>query len=332
MLANAAAGAHRSRELTSQVSTWLRELGDLSPPSSNPTDAPQLPGEADGWNLSPSVVERWCVGDGALPGATAATQPSGRSSTPGRLTSSLDAAGIDPVTPESPALLLWQPPELPPRGGDSEGPDLPTLAWAGASDPASWLPIMQRWQHQQHVQQLEIQEIQRREAALTAQRDESDGLTVLRNDPRASKRPKHAAAPSTTIESGSTTPDIVDGPPTPRAAKAAEPLQQQTTPKRYRCPLDGCGRCFSTSTGLHTHTGWHRRKTLTDSGAYEERAHPCKKTVNVMGSDGTITAKPIFCCAQDGCAREFPSRAALATHAGWHRRQRSASASPHAEV
>jgi hypothetical protein len=42
-------------ELTHQVSAWLRELGQFG------LDASAA--EADGWDLSPSVVARWCVGD-----------------------------------------------------------------------------------------------------------------------------------------------------------------------------------------------------------------------------------------------------------------------------
>ena len=311
-------------ELTHQVSAWLRELGQFG------LDASAA--EADGWDLSPSVVARWCVGDTSDDGALPPLAVAASAAAAAAALSLTAAPEVDPVTPESPALLLWAPPALPPRGGDSDsGQDapqaqLPPLEWPGASDPASWLPLMQRWQQQQHEQQLEMQEIQQRQAAL----ERSDSAARLPpadgESRRASKRPRHAAAAAP-----STTPDIPDRLPTPREASAAAgSRQQRLTPKKYKCPLAGCGRCFSTNTGLHTHTGWHRRKQLIDSGEYDERAHPSKKNVSVTDSDGTVTTQPVFCCVLDGCTREFPSRAALATHAGWHRRQRNRTS--HAEV
>ena len=98
--------------------------------------------------------------------------------------------------------------------------------------------------------------------------------------------------------------------------KARKPKQRS----RFRCCEPGCGKSFSSNTALHTHIGWHRRKSNVESGEYDSRDHPSKRTFRSTDSSGNTVVVQEFCCPLAGCNKKFSRRGALATHLGWHRR------------
>eukprot|EP01045_Picozoa_sp_COSAG04_P024136 COSAG04_NODE_2972_length_3328_cov_3.067203_2_plen_288_part_00 len=111
----------------------------------------------------------------------------------------------------------------------------------------------------------------------------------------------------------------------PQRRKATLPRMRQKARKpkqrsRFRCCEPGCGKSFSSQTALHTHIGWHRRKSNVESGEYDSRDHPSKRTFRSTDSSGNTVVVQEFCCPLAGCNKKFSRRGALATHLGWHRR------------